>query len=270
MRRDRDMSGAVFVVAVLLALFAVGVAQGHIDYQSGQLGSCAAGALCTPVGVTSFRLPNAATTEYAEMKWDTNLFYLQTVANGGTQRIGVLNVGTGLYLQTAGVSRVVVGADGIVPGSATDTYNVGQSGTNAFANAYLTRSIQGSKSKALTDAGAAVSIERVAVPTNGYVGQFTSFTANSTDGTDRLTTTGLVSWAAADTAGTVTCGTPAVVGLSTAYKRANTLVCTFTTAVSTTNCDLQVTCTDNLAGVQTVSIEHFIVSMPSPNTYTPQ
>lgn len=33
--RNRDMSGAVFVVAVLLALFAVGVAQGSIDYRRG-------------------------------------------------------------------------------------------------------------------------------------------------------------------------------------------------------------------------------------------
>lgn len=127
----------------------------------------------------------------------------------------------------------------------------------------------GASRKSLTDAGAAVSIERVSVPTNGYIGVFTYFTANSTDGTNRLTTSGLVTWAAADTAGTVTCGTPVVTGLVTAYKRANTLVCTWTAVTATTNCDLQVTCTDNLAGTQTMVIEHY-PTMPSPNTYSAQ
>jgi hypothetical protein len=135
----------------------------------------------------------------------------------------------------------------------------------AFRSLILNRSIQGSKSKTLTDAGAAVSIWRIAVPTNGYAGGDTIFTANSTDGTNRLTTTGRVTFAGADTGGTVTCGIGTPYGLVTAYRRANTLVCTFTAVTATTNCDVQVTCTDDLAGAQTMVIESRL-DMPTPNT----
>jgi hypothetical protein len=34
---------------------------------------------------------------------------------------------------------------------------------------------------------------------------------------------------------------------------------------ATTNCDIQVTCTDNLAGTQTMAIESRL-DMPTPNT----
>jgi hypothetical protein len=214
-----------------------------------------------PITAASLVVPNTddglGNYERGELAWSGNAFYVRATAAGtGTLRPLAL---LGSYIsQNAPLSP-----------STSDTFDYGGPAAQ-IKNFFASRSIQGSRAKSLTDAGAAVSIERVAVPTNGYVGMLTSFTANSTDATNRLTTTGLVSWAGADTAGTPTCGTPVVVGLSTAYKRANTLVCTFTTAVSTTNCDLQVTCTDNLAGVQTMTIEHFIVSMPAPNTYTPQ
>jgi hypothetical protein len=149
-----------------------------------------------------------------------------------------------------------------------DVSDLGQVGA-FWKTLNLARSIQGSKSKALTDAGAAVSIWRVAVPTNGYAGGDVIFTANSTDGTNRLTTTGRVTFAGADTGGTVTCGIGAPYALATAYRRANTLVCTFTAVTSTTNCDIQVTCTDNLAAAQTMAIESRL-DMPTPNTITPQ
>jgi len=152
--------------------------------------------------------------------------------------------------------------------SNADTVSAGYS-AYPFTHGYFSRSLQGSKSKTLTDAGAAVSIWRIAVPTNGYAGGDTIFTANSTDGTNRLTTTGRVTFAGADTGGTVTCGIGTPYGLVTAYRRANTLVCTFTAVTSTTNCDIQVTCTDNLAGTQTMAIESRL-DMPAPNPVTPQ
>jgi hypothetical protein len=200
----------------------------------------------------------AGNYERATLAWAANQFSIAGGA-GGT--------GATRSLEFSGWGSVLFNATP-VPGNDA-ARNLGGP-ANKWKDFFVAQSVQGSRSKALTDAAAAVAIERVAVPTNGYVGMLTSFTANSTDGTNRLTTTGLVSWAGADTAGTPTCGAPVVVGLSTAYKRANTLVCTFTNVVSTTNCDLSVTCTDNLAGVQTMEIEHFIVSMPKPNTYTPQ
>jgi hypothetical protein len=217
------------------------------------------------IAAPSLVLPNTddglGNYERIEHGWGGNVYRLNVTSGGAGQAREVI-------FSWNGVTGYAAASTTFYP-APTDTRTLGIS-TNLWKDIYLSRSIQGSKPKSLTDAGAAVSIERVAVPTNGYAGMLTSFTANSTDGTNRLTTTGLVSWAGADTAGTPTCGTPVVVGLSTAYKRANTLVCTFTTAVSTTNCDLQVTCTDNMAGVQTMTIEHFIVSMPAPNTYTPQ
>jgi hypothetical protein len=149
-----------------------------------------------------------------------------------------------------------------------DTYSLGAA-AGKYRTLFASRGLQGAKSTTLTDAGAAVTIERVAVPTNGYMQAATFWTANSTDGTNRLVTGGIVTWAAADTAGTVTCGAPVVTGLVTAYKRGNTLLCTFTAATSTTNCDLQVTCTDNMAAAQTMAIEHFPI-MPTTNSYAPQ
>lgn len=157
-----------------------------------------------------------------------------------------------------------------IKATATGTDLVGE-GAGATIASGAFRSLQGSVSKTLTDAAAAVSFVRIAVATNGYIGGKVIWTANSTDGTDRLATTGEWLFSAADTAGTVTCNAAAaaVSTPSTAYRRGNTLVCTITGATSTTNCDLQVTCTDNKAGDQTPTFE-WRLDMPSAATVTPQ
>jgi hypothetical protein len=134
---------------------------------------------------------------------------------------------------------------------------------------FASRSIQGSKTKSLTDAAAAASFVRIAVPTNGFAAGRVIYTATSTDGTNILVSQGSCEFAAADTGGTVTAGAPTCDTPSTAYKRANTLVCTISGAVSTTNYDLQATCADNLAGSQTVTL-YYRLDITNPVTVTPQ
>jgi hypothetical protein len=186
--------------------------------------------------------------------------------SGNNVTIGTTAGGTGSVrsVTTAGAWYV----SQLYPG-VSDSTALGASSA-PFSAINVSRAIQGGKSKSLTDAGAAVSFVRIAVPTNGYIGGKLIFTANSTDGTDRLTTSGEYFFAGADTAGTVTCGTPQAVGTpATAYRRVNTLVCAVTAVTSTTNCDLQVTCTDNLAGNQTMAFE-WRLDMPLPTSVTPQ
>jgi len=139
----------------------------------------------------------------------------------------------------------------------------------AWSRLYLLRGIQGSKSKTLVDAAAAVSFVRVAVATNASAGGTVIWNAMSTDGTSPLTQVGMTYFAGVNTAGTVTCTVGAVGTPITAYSRVNTLACTVSAVTSTTNCDLQVTCTDNLAGDQT-PVFNWRLDMPVPNIVTPQ
>lgn len=209
--------------------------------------------------------------ERATLTWSSiaNRFRLMTekAGSGSSRDIQIYSLGSLLLNAGAGAGWTVDTSGFFIP-STTDTIDIGST-SQVSRNLYLSRSTQGSKSKSLTDAGAAVSIWRIAVPTNGYAGGDLIFTANSTDGTDRLATTGRVTFSGADTAGTVTCGIGTPYGISTAYRRANTLVCTFTAVTSTTNCDVQVTCTDNKAAAQTMTIESRL-DMPAANTVTPQ
>lgn len=175
--------------------------------------------------------------------------------------------GGSLRFAHSGAQKWIVDNNGSQAWVTDDITSIGDSAVGV-SKLYLRRLIQGSKSKSLTDAAAAVSVVRIAVATNGYIGGKMIWTANSTDATDRLTTSGEVTFAGADTAGTVTCGIGAPYGLVTAYRRGNTLLCTFTAVTSTTNCDIQVTCTDNLAGSQTMAIE-WRLDMPTISVVNP-
>jgi hypothetical protein len=167
---------------------------------------------------------------------------------------------TGFYF-TAGVARLSLaatqrmlwGATYMQPGS-TDTTTLGGP-TLLFSGAYLTQFIQGSKSKSLTDAGATVAVIRVPIASNGYQAGTVTWNAQSTDATDYRTTNGTIQFAGISKAAAPTC-TVNVVGTDlTASSNANTLVCTWSNAVNSTNCDLSVTCTDNTAGTQTMTIK---------------
>ena len=235
---------------------------------------CAANNVCLAIVGTEFFRFNAAGQIVVGVGQTTAAIALSDVTllrDGGAHQLGLRSTTNAQTFRvynswtTAGSNygRFAINA------TATGTDLVGE-GAGATIATGAFRSLQGSVRKALTDAAAAVSFVRIAVPTNGYIGGKVIATANSTDGTNRLTTTSEWYFAGADTGGTVTCGAPSAVGTpATAYRRANTLVCTMTSVTSTTNCDLQITCTDNLAGDQTPIFE-WRLDMPSPATVTPQ
>lgn len=178
--------------------------------------------------------------------------------------------GTGLY---GGSSIINFGVSGVLRWS-IETYNLYPSVTDnallglssrLISTFYLSRGTQGAKSKTLTDAAAAAAVIRVPVATAGFQAGEVIWNAQSTDGTDHRTTKGRIQWAGVNKAGTLTC-TVGVIGTDlTASSNANTLVCTWTNVVNTTNCDLSITCTDNTAGSQTMTA-NFRVDMPTTAT----
>jgi hypothetical protein len=181
--------------------------------------------------------------------------------------------GTGIYFANTSIKFTLNGNaqlsldTNVLYPTTSDVASLGGN-ANLWTNLYLTRSIQGSKSKTLTDAAGAVSFVRIAVPTNGAIGGRVQWVATSTDGASMLATSGEEFFAGVDKAGTVTCGVGAALGTATAYSVGQTLVCTVTAATSTTNCDLQVTCTNNTAGDQ-APVFNYRLDMPIIATVTP-
>jgi hypothetical protein len=147
----------------------------------------------------------------------------------------------------------------------TDGHALGLS-NKLWSAVAVSRVIMGSKSKSLTDAGAAVTLITVPIASNSYQAGEVIWSAESTDATDYRTTAGRVRWAGISKAATPTCPNPTAVGADlTASSNASTLVCTWTEAVNSTNCDIKVTCTDNTAGTQTMTIR-YRVDMPTVAT----
>jgi len=137
---------------------------------------------------------------------------------------------------------------------AHDSWELG-SATAAYKGAAFSQYIMGAKPKALTDTPVATAFVTVAVPTNGWVGGKLIWTATSVSGADQLTTTGEIRFAGAATAATPVC-TVGVIGtdLAAVSGGANTLVCTWTNVVAAQTCALSVTCTNNLAGTQAITL----------------
>lgn len=155
-------------------------------------------------------------------------------------------------LSFAGSQRMALAA-GSLTFTLPDVFEIG----DYYANVrylHLSRAVMGGKSKTLTDAGAAVAVWSCAIPTSDYLGGELIWTAKSTDATDFRATQGVVRFAGVNKAGATTCTINAVGTDLTASSNANTLVCTWTNVTSTTNCNLSVTCTDNTAGTQTMSV----------------
>jgi hypothetical protein len=170
-------------------------------------------------------------------------------------------------ISVSGVLRWYWNVGGHLLPNATNTYDIGSSSINV--RVIYGGITQGSRTKALTDAAAAASVVRIAVATNSYIGGRIQWAATSTDGTDQLATSGEQFFSGVDKAGTVTCGTGAALGTATAYTTAKTLVCTVTVATATTNCDIQVTCTNDTAGTQAIAF-NYRLDMPLVATVTPQ
>ena len=131
-------------------------------------------------------------------------------------------------------------------------------------------SIQGSYSKTLTDAAAAASFTRIAVTSNSYEGGELLWVATSTDATDYRALTGRTRFSAVNKAGAETCDIAAAGTDLLESSNGNALACTWTCAnVAADTIDLQVTCTDNTAGDQTIAMRGRL-DLPIPATVTPQ
>lgn len=150
----------------------------------------------------------------------------------------------------------------------TDTSALGTSSL-LFTNLFRSQSIQGSKSQILTDAGAAVASVTVAIPTNGHIAGTIGWTAKSLSGTDQLVAVGDQRWWGTDTAGTPVCGINKIGTDGEGHSGgANTLVCTWTNVVATTNCVLSVTCTNDLAAAQAITLYRSVTTqIPATLTF---
>lgn len=160
--------------------------------------------------------------------------------------------GGGVAIITDGLERWVVSPQ-LTP-RITDTYNIGDASL-LVKDAYLVRSIQGGKAKSLTDAAAATPFVTAAVATNGWVGGELGWTATSVSGADQLVANGSVRWWGATTSTTPVCGINKIGTDGEGHSGgANTLVCTWTNVVAAQTCALSVTCTNDLAGTQAITL----------------
>lgn len=195
--------------------------------------------------------------ERIALTWVGNIFYISPQAAGtGVTRSGILG---GTW------------SSGQFNAQASDASYFGTA-SNFWANLYLSRSIQGSKSKGLTE-GAATSVARVAVAqtaASNYGGGSVGYTVYATDATDSQSLVGDVRFAMVNKAGTETCtigevGTP-VLAVSAG---GSTLTCTWTCATAAADTvDIQANCTSSL--VQTTFTAETRGDMQKPNTWTPQ
>lgn len=202
--------------------------------------------------------------ELGFVAWESNEFRLKTsfAGTGVTRNIGL----SSLYVFLRGVLSLET--------ETTDFTDLGNAVRN-FKSAYLSRSIQGSKSKTLTDAAAAVSFVRIAVPQTvgaNYAGGtvvWTAFAADATPHTQSLS--GRETFTAVNNAGSEVCTVdPTAAVTAPNANSSGTLACTLSCAnVAADTVDLQVTC-DTSFGTPTAMTFFYRLDMPVPNTVTPQ
>jgi hypothetical protein len=139
-----------------------------------------------------------------------------------------------------------------------------------WRNLALNRSIQGSKTKALTE-GAATAVTQIAVPQtagSNSADAVVQWTVYATDGTDTQTRRGSTYLAAVNKAGTETC-TVGDIGTPVVAVSAGTLTCTTSCIVGLTDVvQFALDCTSSLT--QTTLNALVRLDMDQPNTVTPQ
>ena len=185
-------------------------------------------------------------------------FYWEKAGSGSDRAITFSTSGTSYLMGTLAFYN-----------SATDTVDLGYSTPFFFKNAYIARSVQGSKSKTLVD-NTATAFVRLSVADDDYEGCGVIYTAYAEDtATDaRQTRTGKTYAAILNNS-----GTEAVVfstGDSAVAVTAGTFTCTFdgTSSVADT-IDLRATCDTSLAATTTLTFEYRL-DCPSTVTVTPQ
>lgn len=178
-----------------------------------------------------------------------------TINAAGEFELGSTGAGTGvstrgMYLNPGSGSIYTEN----LAGYASNTYFVGTSAAS-YAGATFARTVQGATAKSLTDAAAATPFVTIAVPTNGWVGGEIIWTATSVSGADQLVAQGRHRWWGVTTAGTPVCGINKIGTDGEGHSGgANTLVCTWTNVVAAQTCALSVTCTNDLAAAQAITL----------------
>jgi hypothetical protein len=256
------------IVVLLAALALPSVAQAQngsfIQYTPPALISTGAGAFALPGvsgGLSLYNLGGPGTTDYerATVGWSANDFTISFAYGGaGTSRALKLNAFGSVY---------VFGA--LYPMTA-DSTNVGI-GTLGWKTLGLTRSIEGSKSKALSD-NAATTFVSVAIPQTAganYAGGQIIYTIFCKDATNQAEQSGLVAFACHNRAGTETCGfeTPHGVTLGDGTASLGTPAFTAAGGADLVVMSVQSDCTGVTPTTQTIQ---YRLDMPQPNGVTPQ
>jgi len=150
-----------------------------------------------------------------------------------------------LTVSTSGASVVgVFSASGSIAGTTSDSVPLGSAAT-LFNHLYLSRSIQGGTSKALTE-GVATSFIRVAIPSGSSRGASFDYMVHANDGTDYQSLMGEVWISGSNKAGTISIGTIAE-RQSTCACSSGTLTATVTVVdAGSGNMDLKIDATSSL------------------------
>lgn len=201
----------------------------------------------------------------------------QQAAGSGANRHMRINVGGGaLYINAGGLTFLGgtygftydAGAVALYP-SADNIVNLGSSG-NAWKNGYVSTSIQGTRTQAISDNAAAATFVTIAVPTsNTTVGGRIFYTITAIDaGTAIQTKTGTYSFGLNNIGGTVTgAGTDV---LEHSQLSAGTLAPTFSVNISGTNAQFQLVLDTSLdAAAETLKIEYRVQIDSGTATVTP-
>lgn len=187
----------------------------------------------------------ATGSESFEIKYLSNAVELNSTATGtGAARL--------VHFAISGTRQFSIGAGVITPATA-NSKDLGDQG-HAWNAIYNSGGIYGARTKSLTDGAAAVAVMRVAAASGGSAGGEVVWEARSTDATDYRSLVGRIRFTGVNKGGTATCSVGVVGTDLLASSNANTLACTWTNVASTAYCDLSVTCTDNTAAAQTMSI----------------
>jgi len=212
---------------------------------------------------------DASNYERGTMRWDSNVFVVESQEAGtGSNRNLSLRATGDIYMQPTG-SNIYMYKD--PQPNSNDARNLGATSLQ-WQNLYLSRSIQGSKSKALTDATATAFV-RVAIPqtiATNYKGGEIIYEIYCDDDTNQASQSGTVKFTCHNLAGTEACGFSTPDGVTLGDGTANLVAPVFTAATAAADTiDLQVdsNCTGIVPNTHTIE---YRLDMPTTATLTPQ
>jgi len=206
----------------------------------------------------------------AQPAWNRFLIATGKLGTGTARNLVLFSSGGQVQLLGGAGAGWTLSTGGAFYPNTTDSYPFGGS-ANQITEAHISRSIQGSKSKALTESSA-TSFTRVAVPqtagANHAAGKVI-YEVYATDGTDSQSLVGEVYFSAVNKAGTETCSIGLVGTEILAVSAVSTLTCTHTCASAAADTvDISSNCVSSLA--QTTFTIQSRLDMPQPNTVTPR